>query len=148
MLSSVSILLVPRLCVMLANGVLIGVCGSRSGEEREEREDRPALSLSPGTPPIFPPLVSPAGRSEHRRSAGGGLAGLAVAGLHQVSCDLAREWLLAPRSSLYQPASQSDLENIIPHQLFVISHHSPSQSQSQGQGQTSPTLISIEVGCL
>ena len=146
MLSSVSILLVPRLCVMLANGVLIGVCGSRRGERGGRGQA--ALSLSPGTPPIFPPLVSPAGRSEHRRSAGGGLAGLAVAGLHQVSCDLAREWLLAPRSSLYQPVSQSDLANIIPHQLFVISHHSPSQSQGQGQVQTSPTLISIEVGCL
>ena len=41
MLSSVSILLVPRLCVMLANGVLIGVCGSRSGERGERGQACP-----------------------------------------------------------------------------------------------------------
>ena len=146
MLSSVSILLVPRLCVMLANGVLIGVCGSRSGEEREEREDRPALPLSPGTPPIFPPLVSPAGRSEHRRSAGGGLAGLAVAGLHQVSCDLAREWLLAPLSL---PASQPVRLGKY-HPTSVVCHQPPlTQSEpGPGQGPDLTNSIRIEVGCL
>ena len=125
------ILLLPKLCVMLGQ-LCFNWCLWQQERRLADHYQLPLSSPDRGTPPISPPLVFP---PTGRNIVGVPSWWTGAGQHHQVSCDLAREWLLLARTAStrlleYHPTLQSSCLS-----SSNTSHHPTLQEFKEGPRQ-------------